>query len=74
MKLRATPPRNSGDNGPGGDAKSTRHTRGEIGFDRWLKHKLHEVYDPVLDEQVPEDLIRLLEAFDSREKKDGPES
>ena len=28
-------------------------------FDLWLQRSVHEAYDSVLDEQVPEDLLRL---------------
>ena len=44
MTLRPRRPRTEG----GGDA-----------FDLWLKRSIHETYDPVLDEQVPDDLLRL---------------
>jgi hypothetical protein len=35
------------------------------GFDRWLNRKLHEIYDEVLTEGVPDYLMRLVGEFDS---------
>lgn len=48
----------------------------ERGFDRWLNRQLHRIYDPVLGEPVPEEMLRLLEQFGSKlqpddEPKDG---
>lgn len=37
--------------------------RSEAGFDRWLVDQLRKLYDEVLDEEVPEDLIRVVRAF-----------
>jgi hypothetical protein len=39
----------------------------EPGFDRWLNKQLHQLYDPVLTEAVPEDMMRLLEGLDQVE-------
>ncbi|HEX6011232.1 MAG TPA: NepR family anti-sigma factor [Geminicoccaceae bacterium] len=36
----------------------------ERGFDRWLNRQLRRLYDPVLTEAVPEEIIRLVERFD----------
>jgi hypothetical protein len=30
-------------------------------FDNWLKHHLSSLYDPVIQEPIPSDLLRLLE-------------
>lgn len=38
----------------------------ERGFDRWLNRQLHRLYDPVLGEAVPDEILRLLEQFDER--------
>ena len=35
----------------------------ERGFDRWLNRQLHRIYDPVLGEPVPDEMIRLLDQF-----------
>ncbi len=40
-------------------------------FDRWLSRRLHEAYDGVLKEQLPEDLDRLMRQFSARQQ---PES
>ncbi len=57
----------SGD-GPG----ASRHRRGDVGFDRWLKAKLHHTFDPVLEEKVPDDLMKLLQRFDAAPANPGP--
>jgi hypothetical protein len=31
-------------------------------FDQWLTHHLRQLYDPVVQEPIPSELIRLLEA------------
>lgn len=31
-------------------------------FDQWLTHHLRQLYDPVVQEPIPRELIRLLEA------------
>lgn len=41
----------------------------ERGFDRWLNRQLHRIYDPVLSEAVPDEIMRLLEEFEA-----GPSS
>ncbi len=52
-----------------GSRKDPRHGRpvrdnatqdGDGAFDNWLENKLRTAYSSVLDEPVPEDLIRLL--------------
>jgi hypothetical protein len=35
----------------------------ERGFDRWLNRQLHRIYDPVLGEPVPDEMLRLLDQF-----------
>jgi len=34
------------------------------GFDRWLTGRLREMYDEVLREDVPDDLVRMVRQFD----------
>lgn len=43
------------------------------GFDRWLNRQLHGFYDPVLNEAVPDDIAKLLDQFESKDKKPGPD-
>jgi hypothetical protein len=38
----------------------------ERGFDRWLNRQLHRIYDPVLGEPVPDEMMRLLDQFDAK--------
>jgi hypothetical protein len=54
---------------PGPEREGGRRHRAEAGFDRWLTDRLHDLYDPVLKEQVPDDLERLLDRFASRSGK-----
>lgn len=39
-------------------------SRQDAGFDRWLTGHLREMYDEVLREAVPEDLVRMVRQFD----------
>lgn len=41
----------------------------ERGFDRWLNRQLHRIYDPVLNEAVPDEIMRLLEEFEAAPPK-----
>lgn len=59
---RRSPP--SGKPPPGTPPK--RPSALEAGFERWLNTQLHKMYDPVLEERIPDELSRLLEAFDER--------
>jgi hypothetical protein len=43
----------------------------DAGFDRWLTGHLREMYDEVLRETVPEDLVRMVRQFD-RSGAPGP--
>jgi Anti-sigma factor NepR len=47
---------------PGGGPKKPRPAL-EAGFDRWLDRQLHEIYDPVLDEAIPDEIASLLDRF-----------
>jgi len=50
----------------GGGSLGSDEAMVERGFDRWLNRQLHRLYDPVLAEPVPDDLLRLLEGFDPK--------
>lgn len=54
---------------PGGQAR--RRNALDAGFDRWLNKQLHQIYDPVLSEAVPEDMMRLLEELDQSDDTAG---
>lgn len=41
------------------------------GFDRWLNRQLHRIYDPVLGEPVPDEMLRLLDQFGPPSKPAG---
>ena len=55
--------RGSSSNGAGDSQRSEvgRSAGGDNVFDRWLEDKLRNSYSSVLDEPIPEDLLRLLE-------------
>lgn len=38
-------------------------------FDAWLKTKLHELYEPVLREQIPDKLVQMIEAHQGNRTK-----
>ncbi len=54
---------------PGGQPR--RRPALDAGFDRWLNRQLHQIYDPVLSEAVPEDMMRLLEELDQSDDTAG---
>ena len=56
---------------PNADRLSRRSAL-DTGFERWLNGQLHKLYDPVLDEAVPDELARLLEGFDERPGEGDP--
>jgi hypothetical protein len=43
----------------------------ERGFDRWLNRQLHRIYDPVLGEPVPDEMLRLLDQFGPKPQPDA---
>jgi hypothetical protein len=49
-----------------GSERMRRRSSLDPGFDRYLARQLHQLYDPVLDEAVPDDLADLLERFERR--------
>ena len=48
----------SGPTAPRGD----KGKKGDAAFDIWLQRGLHQIYDTVASEPVPEELLRLIEA------------
>lgn len=45
-----------------------RRSAQDAGFDRWLGKQLHAIYDPVLDEELPERLRLLIDQFEPRDE------
>lgn len=41
-------------------------------FDRWLQRKLHELFDAVAHEPIPDDLIQLIVTLDEKDQKRDP--
>ncbi len=56
---------------PEGPGHGRRRSALDHGFDRWLSKQLHQIYDPVLTEAVPEDMMRLLDRFDGPGEEAG---
>jgi hypothetical protein len=52
--------------GNGGGSLGSDDTMVERGFDRWLNRQLHRLYDQVLAEPVPDDLLRLVDQFEPK--------
>jgi hypothetical protein len=61
----------SGQKKAGDPAKADAEQEGEAvdnAFDLWLRRGLHQLYDTVAKEPIPEELLRMIE--EDREKKD----
>ena len=58
--------RDDDDAGRHSESQTDKKKMLERGFDRWLNRKLHEIYDEVLTEAVPDYLMRLVDEFDSK--------
>ncbi len=43
-------------------------TVSQAAFDIWLQHGLHQMFDPVAKEPIPEELLRLIEADRNKTK------
>ena len=54
----------SGHQGP----EKARRGRSEAGFDRWIVDQLRKLYDEVLDEEVPEDLVKVVRSFNGQQQ------
>ncbi len=61
MKFRDTP-ETSGKPG----RKIAKRRKDDTGVDQWFTRRLHDLYDPVLNEKIPDDLSRLLDDFAKR--------
>ncbi|MFT8367384.1 hypothetical protein [Acetobacter papayae] len=48
--------------------RKTRKKQGDQAFDVWLKRGLHQLFDDVVNEPMPEELLRLIQ--EDRAKQD----
>lgn len=48
--------------GTGGTPSSAEPTKKDAAFDVWLQRSLHQLYDTVAREPIPDELLRLIEA------------
>lgn len=48
---------------------SRRKTEPPSEFDRWLDHRLQNMFNAVLDEPLPEDLVKLVKGSDPGNRK-----
>lgn len=46
----------------------------ESDYDRWLDRRLHQLYDPVLNEKIPDELASLLLQFDEKPQGDDDQN
>jgi hypothetical protein len=44
-----------------GDASAKEEVKADGAFDLWLKRSLHQMYDTIASEPIPDDLLRLIE-------------
>lgn len=51
--------------GQGRDKGRQMDSHLDPGFDRWLVDQLRKLYDEVLDEEVPEELVKVVRSFDA---------
>jgi hypothetical protein len=51
-----------------GRAERRRSSRSDSGFDRWLIDQLRKLYDEVLEEEVPDDLVKVVRGFDAQQE------
>jgi hypothetical protein len=51
--------------------RDLKRTTADASFDRWLAGQMRQLYDQVLDESVPEDLVQLVRSFDSGTEAEG---
>ena len=59
---KASPPKPPGDDAKRDGAKAGKTKRKtEAAFDLWLQRGLHEIYDNVAREPIPDALLRLIE-------------
>jgi len=45
----------------GAAAPGREATKGDAAFELWLQRGLHQIYDTIAEEPVPEELLRLIE-------------
>jgi hypothetical protein len=50
---------------PADDRGRRMDSGSDAGFDRWLVDQLRKLYDEVLDEEVPDDLVKVVRSFDA---------
>ena len=56
------PPQPKGDaSKPGQSTPGEAGDKADLAFDLWLKRGLHQIYDDVAREPIPEDLLRLIQ-------------
>ena len=50
--------------GPDAPEPGVKRTTSDASFDRWLAGQMRKLYDEVLEESVPDDLVQLVRSFD----------
>ena len=59
--------------GKAGSEPMKRRSSLDAGFDTYLSRELHQLYDPVLGEAIPDEMAALLRGFVPRPDDDGGE-
>ncbi len=59
-KGKSSPPADKGAD-PSAPAHMKRPRKSEAAFDIWLQRGLHEMYDKVASEPIPDELLKLIE-------------
>ena len=54
--------------GKSSDDGAGKSTSADSAFDVWLNRGLHQMYDDVVREPIPEDLLKLIEADRNKEQ------
>lgn len=58
----------------GSNKRNSNGSATEPGFDRWLARQMHKLYDEVLAEDVPDELLRVVERATRKDPSTKPES
>lgn len=64
----------NGDKPSPGGGNALRPAAEEQPFDRWLRKQLHAMYDEVVNEPLPEDLVQLIDQDADRVRQEAAEN
>jgi hypothetical protein len=61
----------TGDKPSSGGGQAPRPEAEEQPFDRWLRKQLHAIYDPVVNEPIPAELLKAIDEDAARARQDA---